>query len=284
MTGQLEKIKLIVTDIDGTILKSDGTVGKWTKRIFETAHRQGIHTAIATGRAIDALPEAVAAMSCFEYVISGNGTNIYYMPRKEKLYDCTMPPALVREIAAVFKDYPYPVEACVAGKAYVPASYYENPLRLDIPDRMYDYVRSTRHPVADIYDFIKKHENVIESLIMVIDDEKVKADVRARIESLPDIYVTSSVAHYIECNARLATKGETMLRLGRMLGVCPEEMIVFGDGENDLEMFAQAGICVAMANAPDCVRKAADAVTLSQDEEGVAVFLSKHLGLSAGGK
>ena len=70
---KLENIQLIITDIDGTLLKDDQTIESRTKQLLVDAHNMGIHTAIATGRAVDALPEEVTKMDCFEYVIASNG-------------------------------------------------------------------------------------------------------------------------------------------------------------------------------------------------------------------
>ncbi len=273
MSINLEKIKLVVTDIDGTLLKSDGRMGEMTRQVFERVHFAGIHTAIATGRPIDALPATVRQMPCFEYVISCNGTSIYRMSDLSRVYACDMPPELVRAVADIFCRYDFPVEAVVDGRSYVPAEYYENPLRWNLPERMFRYVRETRHPRADIYEFIGQHVREIESLNMVIDDPQTKCEIRQCLSTLPGIYVTSSVPHYIECNHVNACKGNTMLELAAMLGVCAGEVMAFGDSENDLDMLEKAGIGVAVANASPQVRAAADLVTASNDAEGVAEVL-----------
>ena len=70
-------------------------------------------------------------------------------------------------------------------------------------------------------------------------------------------------------------KGAGLLRLGEMLGILQEEIMVCGDGSNDLEMIRMAGVGVAMANAADEVKKAADYITESNEEDGVAKAIEK---------
>ncbi len=77
----------------------------------------------------------------------------------------------------------------------------------------------------------------------------------------------------IEVTKRAFRKQVVFLYLGKKLGIAPEEMMVFGDSGNDLDMIKMAGIGVAMANAEPEVLKAADFVTKSNNENGVGGFL-----------
>lgn len=270
---KLENIQLIITDIDGTLLKDDQTIESRTKQLLVDAHNMGIHTAIATGRAVDALPEEVTKMDCFEYVIASNGSNIYYMPEKKKVFDCLMSEKLVLEMTEVFKQYEFPLEASVDGKVYVPRYYYENPLALKLPARMFDYVRSTRHPVDDSYEFIGKHLQNIESLTLVVDDESLKEEIQKKIGRFENLHMTSSASHYIECNDQSAGKGKVLKKLCEMLGISLQSVLAFGDGENDMEMLRCVGIGAAMGNAPEIVKASADIVTLDNNHEGLAAVI-----------
>ena len=78
----------------------------------------------------------------------------------------------------------------------------------------------------------------------------------------------------IEVTKKGVSKASGLLYLGKKLGIAPEEMMVFGDSGNDLDMIKMAGIGVAMANAEPEVLKAADFVTKSNNENGVGGFLA----------
>ena len=77
----------------------------------------------------------------------------------------------------------------------------------------------------------------------------------------------------LEINAEEATKGNALLWLADYLGIPREETMAFGDGENDISMLKAAGIGVAMGNASDQIKEAADEVTLTNDQDGVAAAI-----------
>ena len=79
----------------------------------------------------------------------------------------------------------------------------------------------------------------------------------------------------IEINAAGVNKGTGLISLGRLLGIRREEIMAFGDGDNDIAMLKEAGVGVAMANAEEAVKAAADYITLSNEEEGVADAIEK---------
>ena len=81
----------------------------------------------------------------------------------------------------------------------------------------------------------------------------------------------------LEINAAGVNKGKAMIELGKLLGIPREEIMAFGDGNNDLKMLKEVGTGVAMVNAIPSVKEAADYVTLSNDEEGVAKFIEKYV-------
>lgn len=72
------------------------------------------------------------------------------------------------------------------------------------------------------------------------------------------------------------TKGKTLRRLMKQEGILPEEVMVFGDGENDVDMFRQAAYSIAMGNAADYVKKYAFDVTGTNNENGIAAALEKY--------
>lgn len=87
--------------------------------------------------------------------------------------------------------------------------------------------------------------------------------------------VSSSLDNNLEINAPGATKGEAILRLAGHLGLCREQTMGFGDGENDMTMIRTAGIGVAMGNAVEALKAEADYVTVTNDEDGVADAIEK---------
>ena len=112
---------------------------------------------------------------------------------------------------------------------------------------------------------------------IVIDHSVQKKIIRGRLEKLDDIYVTSSVEHYIEVAAGGCSKASALAQLSELLGVRLSETIAFGDAENDLEMILECGIGAAMKNSCPKLIAAADMTAPSNDDDGVASVLENLL-------
>ena len=86
-----------------------------------------------------------------------------------------------------------------------------------------------------------------------------------------------SLGYNIEINARGVNKGTALVELGRLLGIRREEIMACGDGDNDTVMLREAGFGVAMGNAEEETKDAADYITLTNEEEGVADAIEKFV-------
>ena len=89
--------------------------------------------------------------------------------------------------------------------------------------------------------------------------------------------VVQTAAFYLEVIPRVINKGQGIRDICRTLGISPEEVIAFGDAANDIPMLEAAGMGVAMGNAAEAVKAAADRVTLSNNEDGIAAALRELL-------
>ena len=99
---------------------------------------------------------------------------------------------------------------------------------------------------------------------------------RERLNQMPEIAVTSAIPENLEINAAGASKGGALKRLAEQLHIDIEETMAFGDGENDISMIMAAGCGIAMGNAENSVKAAADYVATSNNEAGVAAAI-RHL-------
>ena len=106
-------------------------------------------------------------------------------------------------------------------------------------------------------------------------DRETKRQVREALSELEGIAVTSSMPNNLEINGEGASKGNAILLLARYLGLFPSQTMAFGDGENDLSMMELAGIGVAMDNGNPALKKKADFIARSNEEDGVARVIEK---------
>lgn len=105
------------------------------------------------------------------------------------------------------------------------------------------------------------------------DDLPSLEQARAELKEIPSMHIESSRFNNIEIIPLHVNKGETVKRLAAYYNISIENTIVFGDGENDITMLRAAGIGVAIGNAEDAIKAVADAVTASNDEDGIVAFL-----------
>lgn len=270
-------IRLIALDLDGTTLNSKGHMSVFTKNTLEKAIAKGIHVVIASGRAQSALPQDVLAVRGLNYAITSNGSSIFALPDFKRIYACDMAPETVDAVLSVASGCGFTYEAFIGGLAYTAQAYYDCPTDFGVPERMNAYVRSTRIPVPSMSGFIYEHHHEIEGIDFIIPDHSRKEEIRSQLTLIPDLYMTSSESYYLELAAGSVSKASALHALSARLQVSPSQIIAFGDGGNDTELLAYAGLGIAMGNAPVSLKQVADDVTLSNDEDGVAFYLHKIL-------
>ena len=136
-------------------------------------------------------------------------------------------------------------------------------------------MQTTRIPTEDIDGLIERCRDQIEGMDMIVDDMKMKSEIRGQLEQLDNIYVTTSADHYIEIAAGGCSKAAALRILAQMLGIDLADAAAFGDGENDLEMIEACGIGVAVGNACERLLAAADIIAPDHSEDGVACILEQ---------
>ena len=270
-------LRLIALDLDGTTLNSQGKVSPYTKEILEKAIQKGIHVVIASGRALSAIPEDVLNIRGLEYIITSNGSSIFELSDSRRIYANDMKPGVVMSVLAIMRDTHFPFEVFIGGHAYTMQAYFDCPTDFDVPERMNNYVRTTRTPVSDMPDFILKHCDDIEGIDMIVPDQTQKQQVIAALSKISNLYITSSESYYIEMASGSVSKASALQALAAQFHITPEQVMAFGDSDNDIELLSYAGCGVAMQNATANLLKAASAVTRSNNEDGVAFYVESFL-------
>ena len=139
-----------------------------------------------------------------------------------------------------------------------------------IPERECAYIRATRRAVTDMVEYLREKKCLVQKMNLNFKDRESKQAVRAKLEAMPEVLVTSSLPWNLELNAAGITKGSGLRNLCQYLGIEAEETMAFGDGENDWPMLEAAGIGVAMENGAPFLKERADRIAASNREEGVA--------------
>ena len=128
----------------------------------------------------------------------------------------------------------------------------------------------TRQKVPSLRALIETSPHPVEKFSLVVDDKARRKLAMQALAERGDCTVTSSMPYNLELNTATANKGRALLQLGSLLGLQAAQVMAMGDSLNDLDMLNMAGYAVAMADARPEVLAAADAVTTTSDEDGVA--------------
>lgn len=274
MTADLD-IRVIGLDMDGTLLKDDKTISEYTEEVLKKTIEKGIHVLPATGRVMIGIPECIRNMKGVRYGICSNGASVMDLETGEELYSCRISNEDAIKIVDIMKEYHTIYDAYVDGQGYVDEYFYYHLDQYKIEPEMQKMYIKTRTPISDLYEFLKEGRKQVEKFNMFFAEPKDRLKAMDDLIKIPYIKVTSSLYNNIEINAADCNKGTALIGFAKQMGYQREQVMGFGDGSNDYEMIIMSGIGVAMENGLDVIKEAADFITVSNEEDGVAKAIER---------
>lgn len=269
------RIKMIGLDLDGTLLTDKKELTDRTKAALRRAIEVGITVLVASGRPWMGVPEELRNFPGMRYALTSNGARIIDTKDDRVIEEHLLSPELALKALAVCGKYDTLQEVYFDGQGYAPEDqmayvekYHRNP-------SMCEYMRKTRLPVKDIRKLVEQENRGLDKVQALFADMDERETAWKELEQEKGLELVGSLQYNIEINAAGVNKGTGLVNLGRMLGIRREEIMAFGDGDNDIAMLREAGFGVAMANADEQVKAAADYITLSNEEEGVAEAIER---------
>lgn len=272
-----QDIKVIAMDLDGTALNHQKQLTERTRAAIQKAAKSGIQIVVATGRTFSSLAPEVLAMPEITCAITSNGAVVNRIPDGAVLLHNYPNPETVSEIAGMIQGEKIDTEVCTGGQAYIGQSYYDRVLE-GKTNRDVQYVKTTRYPVPDIYQFLLEHRVAIENINLNFKTLEEKQQWQQRFQKLPGVTPTSSFLFNVELGGATTSKAHALQALLDEWKMTSRQVMAFGDSENDLGMIQLAGIGVAMANGMEEVKQAADLLAESNEEDGVAKIIEQLIG------
>lgn len=272
-------IKLIAFDLDGTFLDDNKEIPPKNLEALKAAAERGIHIVPATGRLFIGVHDNIKALPFVRYYILVNGAQVYDAWEDKVIHRGEIPLDMALSVIDYMETLPVIYDCYQNGCGWMSGhmfqqidDYVENPA-------MQAAVRKQRRPVPDLRaTLIERGESVQKQQMFFKDLGEMR---RQRDEILPRLFPellpTTSVTSNIELNHVSAGKDKGLEALCRHLGFTLENAMAFGDGTNDTCMLRAAGLGVAMANAEREVMEAADYVTSSNNEAGVAAAIERFV-------
>lgn len=269
------KYKCVVSDLDRTILRRNGTISSKTEEVLNKLVDDHVFFIPASGRAITSFPECIRKIKGVRYAITSNGAAIYDLSDNHPVYRLKLRKEAPEQILNLITDEDIFFECFVDGKGFTGETYYQHPMNFGETEDISEYVRTTRTPVPDIKQFILEHATEIDSISIVGPVSKKRRIMDALQQNIKHIYVTAGAPRLIEISDAASGKQNGLRETANYLGIRMEEIIAFGDGDNDSEMLREAGLGVAVGNATQMCRDAADLVIGDYETDSVACFLEQ---------
>jgi Cof subfamily protein (haloacid dehalogenase superfamily) len=265
----MKDIKLIMCDIDGTLLTSNHIVSEGTKEAIAKAREQGMLFGIATGRALDAVTLLTPEWGIDHLVdvyMGYNGAHIIDYSLSINEHSHLIEGKYFKEIMNHYKDLD--VTMCI----YVGRTLYSSK-----QDK-----RSAKLASSNKFTEVPMDEALFEEprskLVIVCEEEYMDTVIEHSKSLQSDQYrCFRSAPTLFEYVHPEVSKSFGINKICAMHGFTIDNVLAFGDAGNDYEMIRDCGIGVCMANGSDDTKSVADYITTSNDEDGIAVFLNTYI-------
>lgn len=263
------EIRLIAADLDGTLLRGDGSISPRTRRALERAAAAGVAVLLVTARPPRRVRTITAGLELEAAAICSNGALIYDLGNELVLEQTRLPAALASELVSLLRErLPDLCFAVEAGLRFGQEPEYARHIRAYRETESPLYADASVLCAEGVTKLIARHPRIERDDLLAIARELI-AD-RAT--------VTHSGADIVEIAAAGVTKAWALARYCAVRDVARETVIAFGDMPNDIPMLEWAGHGVAVANAHPDVLAIARECAPSNDEDGVAIVLERLLG------
>ena len=278
MTKCSTRIRMVGLDLDGTLLTSEKELTEHTRQVLTEAIQRGVVVLPATGRPLTGIPEKVLHFPGIRYAVASNGSRIVDMKEGKVLLEQLVPYETGRKVLEICSGCDAMLEVYYDGVGYADREKLERIHEYVPAAPMARYIAGTRRGVDDVLALFEERKASTDKVQAIFPTEELCREMWEKVKKeVPDIEITGALRNNIEVNAKGVNKGRGLLMLGEILGIRREEIMACGDGANDIAMLREAGLGVAMENALDTVKEAADVITLSNDCDGVAAAIEKYV-------
>lgn len=264
------KYKLIAMDLDGTLNNDQKVITEKTKAALMAAQKAGIRLALASARPSPGLFKERDILHLQDHkgiLMSYNGGRIVDAETGKVLFETSMDLNETKQVLGQLESLPVTPILDDGVQFYVTD---KTGFKVDYECKNNNMVCSEVGNLADFLTFAPI------KILMSVQPEELK-EVQQKIAAfLPEsLTVVQTAAFYLEVIPKVINKGQGIRDICSVLGMDTSEVISFGDAENDIPMLKAAGMGVAMGNSTDAVKQAADMVTLTNNEDGIAAALEK---------
>ena len=265
----MKPIRMIAIDLDDTLIRDDTTVSERTIRTIGAAKAKGIEVVIATGRMYSMARPYGELMQLGDIpMMLFSGALVQTLESKKILYHNPVSLENVQKLVMMAKQ-----------NGWVMQTYIDDVLCAPVHNHWVgEYERVTGAHVQIVGDEFYSPKGAASKILAYGEKEEMQNMIQAIEAAFPGVFtLVRSKATFLEIISKGVNKGIGLQRLCDYFKIPAENVMAFGNSQNDLEMLQTAGFSVAVGNAEENLKKAADYVTASNNDDGVAAAIEKFI-------
>lgn len=263
--------KLIVSDLDGTLLNDDSALSKYSKTVIHKASEQGIDFMLATGRHFGGARLIAKELNLNTPILACNGA-IIKEAKGKLLYG---KPLRTETLLAIF--------GLLENKnlyfhCYGEENFYTKKIRRNLfpfYDTIQNLPEEERFPMVEMEPMDLIGKDAIYKVLARCEGEDARKELYNSLIEIDGVSVTVSMNDTFDICGEQVSKEAAVARYASKKGIDPSEIICFGDNYNDIGMIQYASLGIAVKNGVDEIKEAADYVTVSNNENGVAKAIER---------
>lgn len=271
-------IKLAATDLDGTLIASNGEISTENFEAMEKAVKEGLYIVPTTGRSFYEMPEELRERKSYTHCICSNGAVIFDRDGNE-IWKSTFSKENTLELFSILSEYDTMIEVYTKGVPVTEKSKLtkKSYIHYRVEENYHDVLTASRKGVENLEAFLTESKEGAEMFNIFFSDADERKEAFERIGKFEYTELTTSMASNMEILQRSVNKGSSLKKLCEKLGISKEEVMAMGDSRNDITLLSAAGIPLAVSNACDDLKEKAKEIICSCDESAMAFALNRYV-------
>lgn len=271
------KYKLIAIDMDGTLLNSENEISQRNKESIKTAASLGINIVLSTGRLFKSAYQYANDLEITSPIISCNGAYVTEKDVSKIMYKAPLEQDVSMKVIELSEKEKINYYFLNDSTFYISEVnsysefFQEWSKKADL--KIGEDIIILKEPLKAV----KENNIKVYKFIFIEEDKDKLIKFKEKLKGISGIEVVSSWWNNIEVMKKGVSKGSALKELCKKLDIDKEQVIAIGDNENDISMLEFAGLAVAMGNGDDKVKKIANYVTDTNDNDGVGKAIEKHI-------
>ena len=268
--------RLLALNIDGTLLQSNGRLHKSTKEAIEYVQQKGIYVTLVTARSFPSAKKVAKSLKINSLLVAHSGAYIASSEDKP-IFVKRIPEDVTYDIVRLLEGFSCQIRLVHEKFSLANRSKLNHNMLAKTVFSSGDPIFYSQQFVESLSDTILEEPVTPPKIEVYFEEDKDTQDATAAIKGMfNEIEVSQLNKLRIDIMPAGVSKLNGLLYLGDYLRISRSEMVVIGDGIDDLEMIEAVGLGVAMGNAPNVVKKAADWVTRPNNQQGVTYMVKEH--------